>query len=44
MNARAIKAYQTAHFKECFRTYTDGDDGVEYISMMLKLADAPLGA
>ena len=41
MNGRAIKAYKVAHFEEYFRTYWDDEEGVEYIIMLLKLAEAP---
>lgn len=44
MNARAIKAYKAAGFAEYFRTYTDDEDDVEYVSMLLKLTDAPPSA
>ena len=37
-NHRAIKAYLTAHFEEYFRVYLE--DGIEYKSMLLKLAEA----
>jgi hypothetical protein len=38
-NERAIRAYQRAGFQTYFRRYAD--DGVEYQSMLLKLAQAP---
>ena len=44
MNARAIKAYKTAGFAEYFRKFTDNTDNVEYVSMLLKLTDAPPSA
>jgi hypothetical protein len=42
MNARAIKACKAAGFAEYFRKFTDHADNVEYVSMLLKLADALL--
>jgi hypothetical protein len=44
MNARAIKAYQAAGFAEHFRKFTDNADNVEYVSMLLNVADTPLSA